>query len=177
MRDLVSVETLRSLISYDHVSGDLIWLIRPVYMFKTLRAANSWNTKYAGTPALNNIHKDGYKNGLIFGKYYAAHRVCWALHYGRWPSEQIDHENRNRADNRILNLRDVSNSENQKNVKLQKNNTSGIVGVSRKRKKWAATITVSRKQIHLGYFYNISDAVKARLAAEIEYNYHPTHGK
>ena len=52
-----------------------------------------------------------------------------------------------------------------------KDNTSGCVGVywNTQRNKWYAQITVNKKTISLGYFYNKADAIKARKDAEIKY--------
>lgn len=47
-----------------------------------------------------------------FGTKVLAHRLAWLLHYGEWPRGDVDHINRNRSDNRITNLRDVSRSTN-----------------------------------------------------------------
>ena len=47
-----------------------------------------------------------------FGNKVLAHRLAWLLHHGEWPKGDIDHINRNRSDNRIENLRDVSRSAN-----------------------------------------------------------------
>jgi hypothetical protein len=82
-----------------------------------------------------------------------------------------DHKNRNRADNRKENLRNATRQENARNTSLSSKNTSGYKGVSWKKdkKKWKAYITIGHKQIHLGYFDNKDDAVKARLEAEREY--------
>ena len=43
-------------------------------------------------------------------------------------------------------------------------------------KKWRAFIRNKGKQVHLGYFDNVSDAVNARVEAEKKHNYHPNHG-
>lgn len=50
-------------------------------------------------------------------------------------------------------------------------NTSGKKGVSwnKGHEKWQAYIHVHRKRIHLGYFEDIYDAIKARIAAEEKY--------
>lgn len=83
----------------------------------------------------------------------------------------IDHEDRNTLNNQRNNLRILTPSQNNYNSKIPKDNTSGFKGVSfniRKR-KWAAYIVVRRKQIHLGYFNELENAVAARLKAEQHY--------
>ena len=92
---------------------------------------------------------------------------------------QIDHENGDRSDNRIANLRDVPPSENMRNVKRHITNTSGHVGVFwyKPRNKWVARITVNYTLHHLGYFTDIADAIAARKAAEIFYGFHKNHGR
>ena len=57
----------------------------------------------------------GYRKVKVDRTYYQAHRVAWLLANGSWPSMQIDHINGTRSDNRLVNLRDVSCRENQKN--------------------------------------------------------------
>lgn len=46
-----------------------------------------------------------------------------------------------------------------------------MVGISWKKdkKKWKAYLSVNSKQIHLGYFVNKDDAIRARLEAEAKY--------
>ena len=58
-------------------------------------------------------------------------------------------------------------------------NASGVTGVFwyKRRDGWIAQIYVDGKQRHLGFFDNLLDAVAARKSAEIEYNYHPNHGR
>lgn len=83
-----------------------------------------------------------------------------------------DHADRNEMNNRRYNLRPCTNKENIRNKSIQKNNTSGIIGVSWRedRQKYRAYITVeNRKQIFLGNFLNKEDAIKIRLKAEKEY--------
>ena len=60
------------------------------------------------------------------------HRVVWAWHHGRLPTMQIDHINGNGFDNRIENLREVSQSENMRNQHRQwkPNKDTGLPGVS-----------------------------------------------
>ena len=52
------------------------------------------------------VHSTGYVRIGIDGRKYTSHRLAWLYVHGVWPSDQIDHINRNRSDNRIANLRE-----------------------------------------------------------------------
>lgn len=75
-----------------------------------------------------------------------------------------------KIDNRKCNLRRATDSQNAMNRHKNTNNTSGIKGVGWKKEnqKWQAYIGKDLRQIHLGYFENFEDAVKARKQAEVE---------
>lgn len=98
-----------------------------------------------------------------------AHSIIWRMVKGYWPKE-IDHINRDRADNRWENLREVTHSVNMVNRPLQSNNTSGHKGVTwnSRKKKWWACIKRDGHTTSLGYYENIEDAVFARKRAEHE---------
>ena len=85
--------------------------------------------------------------------------------------EIVDHINRNKLDNRKCNLRICTYSQNQMNKCVQSNNKSGYTGVrwDKRAKKWKVQITVNKKQLHLGYYNDIEEAIKVRKKAEIEY--------
>jgi len=58
---------------------------------------------------------------------YKAHRLAYYMHHGIDPRNiDIDHEDGNGLNNKINNLRVATCSENGRNRKLHKNNTSGI---------------------------------------------------
>ncbi|MDO5027598.1 MAG: HNH endonuclease [Tissierellia bacterium] len=80
---------------------------------------------------------------------------------------EIDHINMDTLDNRTCNIRYCTHQQNQINQGLQRNNTSGVVGVSfyAPRGKYRARIKVSGQDIHLGYYDTFDDAVKARNVA------------
>ena len=77
---------------------------------------------------------------------------------------EIDHINLDVLDNRTENIRYCTHQQNQINQPLQKNNTSGISGVSfyKPRKKFRARIKICQTDIHLGYFNTFDEAVQAR---------------
>lgn len=174
---------LRQLLFYVPSTGELFWKDRGIEWFTDKgrpAAANQllWNAKYAGEPALTSIAANRYRTGRILGQAYKAHRVAWAVHYGAWPVNFIDHINGNRTDNRIGNLRDVTKAENARNQRLHSTNTSGVAGVSFKsdRNVWRARISIDGNMRTIGTFASFEDAVNARKAAEAALGYHDNHG-
>ena len=124
--NLPEPDLLRQVLSYDPESGSLSWLSRSVGMFtgsekcRPEAAAARWNSRFAGKPAFQTDFSQGYKCGEFNGQTLLAHRVVWAIHYGQWPKGVIDHINHNRADNRISNLRDVSQNKTASTKVVQK---------------------------------------------------------
>jgi hypothetical protein len=112
---------------------------------------------------VGHLDKDGYRRFALKGKLYRASRIIWLMHYGEWPRGHIDHINNDVSDNRIENLRDVTNQQNCFNRKLSRSNTSGYKGVAyhKNDKKWQASIQLNGKTKFLGYF---DDPQKAHLA-------------
>ncbi len=102
------------------------------------------------------------------------HRLIYAWHNGEiGKGLVIDHKNGDKKDNRIENLRAVSRSQNNQNRKKQSNNKSGTIGVhfSKRSNKWHARIKINGKLKYLGYHTDKNEAIKARKAAEIKYNF------
>lgn len=156
----LDIDYLRSILRYDAETGDLWWLVRN-------DVPDRVNKRLAGKRAFTSINDKGYAHGGIHGVSYLAHRVSWALYYGVWPSRHIDHINGCRADNRIKNLREATNSENLMNRGKQSNNTSGYKGVyyRKDRSKWQAHIHLNGRNIYLGRFNTAEDAHKAYINA------------
>lgn len=183
-RQLPDAELLRKLLRYDPETGKLYWRERTPDMFKPSRRfkpsvkAAQWNTRHAGQVALGHVTESGYLRGIVNGHKVYAHRVAWVLFYGAEPTDQIDHINRDRADNRIANLREVSRSDNLKNTKLYASNSSGRIGVHHHQSGlWSAYIGHQGKKHLLGYYKTRAEAVRAREDAEIRFGYHPNHGR
>lgn len=179
-KTLLSAEEVREVLSYQLDTGHLFWKLRPIELFNgNLRAQKSWNSRFGGKQAFLATNNNGYKVGAIFGKLYTAHRVAWCIENGNWPTLQIDHINGDRVDNRLLNLREVSNAENHKNQKTPATNTSGAVGVYLERRTgaWVAQIYHKGQRHNLGTFQNKAEAIGARKEAERAFGYHKNHGR
>ena len=132
-KNLPSPDLLRKLLRYDPDSGKLYWRERTPDMFtdgqySAERCCLAWNSKCADKEAFT-AFRNGYHFGAIFDCLYYAHRVIWAICHGKWPTAQIDHINGDRHDNKIKNLRSVSNAENMRNRKTSEVNTTGVMGV------------------------------------------------
>jgi len=173
-KSLPTPEELRQLLRYEPDTGKLYWKERPASMFNGDRelSAKKWNSRFAGKEAFNTVNDRGYLTGLIFCRAHKSHRIAWAVFYGRWPSDQIDHINGNKQDNRILNLREATQSENKRNTATYKSNTSGYKGVSwsRSEGKWVSRIGFQGKQINLGYFDDPAEAHAAYCEAAKKYH-------
>jgi hypothetical protein len=119
----------------------------------------------------------GYIQIKINGQLHLAHRLAWLYVYGDWPAEQIDHVNRDRTDNRIANLREITQAQNCQNRSVQHNSTSGVAGVTWNKTlgKWHARIGLGGRRRHVGWFRTKAEATAARLAAEIKLHPYRTH--
>lgn len=87
-------------------------------------------------------------------KLVSAARLAWYITHGKNSTLYIDHINRNKLDDRICNLREVTNKENQENKGLISSNKSGFRGVhfSKSQGRYRASIRHHEKNIHIGYF-------------------------
>jgi hypothetical protein len=104
----------------------------------------------------------------IRGTEYWVSRVIWLYEHGEWPTGQVDHIDGDPSDNRKI--REVTNSQNQRNAKRRSDNTSGHKGVSWSKvcKKWHAYIYVEGKLKNLGYFHDINDAISVREKTAVQ---------
>jgi len=130
-------------VDYCSESGDIVWSF-DFHKFKKGNIAGSTNG--IGYRRISIRLNSDRKN-------LAVHRLVWFIYYGELPSI-IDHINRDRSDNRISNLRVCTNSQNQVNKNIQKNNTTGYKGVYLNKSKgnWFARVKKNGKSIHLGMF-------------------------
>lgn len=146
-------------VKYDKEKGGLIWSCNLGFKIKE-------------GDSVGFLTEKGYVRFGLQGKQYMVHRVVWCLHFGDMPNLQIDHKDRDKTNNRIENLRVVSNSENAQNhIKVRKNNKSSkFLGVSfdKNMKKFRATIVLNGKQELIGYFEDEKEASDAYLKRKKE---------
>ena len=114
-------------------------------------------------------NKDGYykvnlcKNGKA--KIHKVHRLV-ALAFIPLVAgcDFVDHHDGEPTNNSVENLRWATHQENMQNRPVNKNNTSGYKGVTFDKGKWRAQIKIDGKQITLGRFETIEEAVAVRSA-------------
>ena len=154
----LTAEYLRSILHYDQETGIF-----------TRKVSTSNRVKVGDVAGSPDGH--GYLQITVQSRPYQAHRLAWLYMNGEWPKLNIDHINRNPSDNRLVNLRDVTQKQNQQNASKSSSNTSGHTGVywNKQRSKWVAHIKHNYKRIYLGYFTDIEDAITARKAGELKY--------
>lgn len=94
------------------------------------------------------------------------HHLVWLMHHGEWPATQIDHTNGDNRDNRIENLRLVTNGQNTQNVRRR-----GVSFDSRKvERPWRARIMVNGRSISLGYYDTEAEALAEYQRAKLVYH-------
>lgn len=173
-------EYLREALTYDANTGLLFWNERPLAHFPNKRACSAWNARYAHRQAFTTMFR-GYRTGAVGGRTLRSHRVAWAIHYGAWPSLNIDHINGSRSDNRIVNLRDVSVAENSRNMWAKKGSRVLPTGVHidprAKKHPYYVAIKVDGKQRRLGAFATVEAANTAYRNAAMQHGFSLRHGE
>jgi hypothetical protein len=156
---------VRSVLSYDPMSGEFRWLIQRNKQGGRIEIGDVAGTDKDGYVQI------GYKDSGGVKHTFRAHRLAFWFVTGSIPKE-IDHIDRNRSNNAWVNLREVTRPDNNRNThRLRANNVSGKRGVSwvAERNQWMARIVLGGRPIHLGMFADLDAAVSARRAAEIEH--------
>lgn len=128
------------------------------------------------------VNHKGYRMIYSKGKTYPAHKVAFVkmgLPMPKYPDQEVDHRNGNRDDNRWSNLRLVDGLANRRNKCRNRNNKSGVTGVSwtKRFSKWYVSISSEGKTINLGYYRNKDAAIVCRKMAERVLGYHSNHGR
>jgi hypothetical protein len=159
---MISAEKLREVIMYDADSGVFTWVNRR----SNVKAGQKCGT------ALDR----GYVGIRLFGRRYYAHRLAWLYVYGAFPTNVIDHINGCKNDNRIENLREVTQAQNLQNVLSPKRNALGHTGVYRhKSGRYRCSISINGVCHSLGCYETLALASEAReFAKELFHPFAPS---
>lgn len=169
-------EEVRKLFNYDEISGHLTWNIGK----RRVRRGDR-----AGT-----VSTQGYRVVTLNGKSYMEHHLIWVWMMGEWPSSKVDHRDRVRANNKWVNLRPASDTQNQgnrtDNADPQKTSKRGVVKKVVVRRKldplnprqrvtiledtYIARIMYKGQHIHLGTFSSEDLAHEAYKLAHLKYH-------
>ena len=153
---------LRRVLCYNPFSGNFMWKAKPSY------TAPVSIGKVAGS--IINCRRYIYWKIVVHNHSYQAHRLAFFYMKGYWPHE-IDHKDGDGLNNRWLNLRECTHSQNMGNRRVNKNNKLGVKGVYRRPNgRYCAQISIYGKKTHLGYYNTVKDAAHAyRKAAKKQF--------
>ena len=162
---MITQERLKELFHYNQETGHFTRLVQTSNSVKIGDIAGSLSLGYV------EMRVDTFR--------VKAHRLAFLYMNGEMPKNHVDHIDRNRENNSWRNLRQVTRGENQKNLPLRKDSTSGFTGVYwfKRDSNWQVQICVDGERISLGYFKEKSEAIEARKKANIKYGFHPNHGQ
>lgn len=149
---------LLEFVTYNPETGEITWAKKPnrnIEIGSQVGKPNSW----------------GHWCFSFKGTTLMTHRVAWFIYHSEWPQNQIDHINGDKSDNRICNLRDVTQDINMQNQhRAHIGNKSGLLGVSykpyRKANPWRAMIKANGKNISLGSYSTAEAAHDAYISAK-----------
>lgn len=141
---------------FEYKDGELYWKKKPSKKSIHVKVGN-----LAGT-----ICDNLYKQVSLGGKFYYTHRLIFAMFYGYFP-KSIDHIDRNPQNNKIENLREATQSQNNYNASIRKDNTSGFKNVywDKRRNQWVVMIKVNKKNKHIGYYDSFQEAKESAIKA------------
>jgi hypothetical protein len=153
---LLTTERLRELIDYDPATGLFRWRVRRV------------GVRFDKSPGRS--AENGYTQITVAGETHLAHRLAWLYMTGKWPKEQVDHIDGNRANNAIANLRECSARQNHWNKRTLSNNKSGLKGAwyNKHDKCWQSAIVVDGVWKRIGRFRTAEEAHAAYCKAAAE---------
>ena len=158
---------VNSVLNYDPDSGHFTWCSK----HHSKRVVVGSRAGY--------LHKaSGYREVALFGRTYKEHILAWFVHYGCWPSGEVDHVDHVRDHNWITNLEDKSHAQNARNKARLTNTVSGMQGIwfNKKRDRWVAEIRMNGKKVWQKSFRYQTDALEARRIKLIELGFHENHG-
>jgi len=111
------------------------------------------------------------KRVYLLGTRYPYTHIIWVVVYGKWPACLIDHKDHDQMNNRLDNLREATESQNQHNKRMF-NSCKGVSfdKSTNRAKPFVARIMFERKSIFLGTFASWEEAAQAYREAALKYH-------
>jgi hypothetical protein len=144
-------EELKRVLDYNPDTGIFVWKLK--------------NRAHKSGVIAGNIHRFGYRRISVNKTECKAHRLAWLYVYGEWPTKHIDHINGIKDDNRICNLRDVSQRDNSLNKKIHREGK--LQGCTFHKNGWQVGINENGRQRYIGR-YKTEQEAHARYLIERE---------
>lgn len=156
---MITHAQLLELVHYDHGAG-LFTLRKP-----SPRRAAGTVLNYDYLVPMSTPTRQSAVYLYPFGHFLAG-RLAWFYMTGEWPSDEIDHRDRDGWNQKWNNLRPSTRSQNQANT-IYKTNRTGHKGVHYRAdlKKFRAMISIDQKNKSLGHFDKFEEAAAAYAAA------------
>lgn len=149
---------LREIIHYDPDTG---------HFTRKVRAAQRHQAGDRADFAIKTGPMTGYCRVGIDSRRYLAHRLAWLYVHGDWPSNCIDHIDADRGNNRISNLRDVTDEVNRENMRRPRSdNTSGYLGVYSHQNRWYARVQSKGRLVYQSGHETPEEAYSAYVVAK-----------
>lgn len=160
---MLTVDRLREVLLYDAKTGVFTWR-------RTLHGRFPAGSRAGSVTTKKNRSNYRLREIGIDRRVYSEHRLAWLYVHGEWPPSVIDHINGDATDNRLVNIRAVSQAVNCQN-RTRASCASGYLGASwdKQRGKWRATIGVGGKNVYLGHFTAPEQAHQAYIEARKTY--------
>ena len=153
---MMTQELLKSILNYDKHIGIFTWKVKCNVMINIGDVAGS-------------LKQTGYREIAYKQKWYREHKLAFIYEHGYFP-KLIDHINGEKADNRIENLREATQSQNQFNSqRINKHNTRNV-RFRKDRNKWVITFYTNNTPKQYGSFDNFDEANK--VANELRLQFH-----
>lgn len=169
MADIPTKQRLDDLLTYDAETGVLTWRERKWIDNRGRNKAFRFGGKVAGHP-----RSDGKVVVGVDGRLHLAHRLIWMMVHGEKP-DCVDHINGDCGDNRLCNLRNGTQADNNRNVARRSDNASGQAGVNYDATRRTWRVTLQGRAI--GSFKSKSDAIACRLRAQRAAGFTDRHGQ
>lgn len=158
---MITQQRLKELVNYDPNTG----------IFTVAKNRKGSRNKVGDVLGSNS---NGYIEMQLDAKRYYAHRLAHLFMTGILPIDSVDHINRDKSDNRFVNLRIVSHIQNMQNdIKPRSHGSLKCRGIYKYKNQFRAKIVCNSKQIHLGTFASMQEASNAYLIAKSKF--HPAY--